>query len=94
TADPNPVIESFRGGGLRTHHLVGARRHDGDGIVVCRVDLSIPFLERPVDLDHVVDTDGIARPRIDPIWVADGYQHQQSAGIGWPSLRSDDVLAH
>lgn len=94
TADPNPVIESFRGGGLRTHHLVGARRHDGDGIVVCRVDLSTPFLERPVDLDHVVDTDGIARPRIDPIWVADGYQHQQSAGIGWPSLRSDDVLAH
>ena len=94
TADPNPVIESFRGGGLRTHHLVGARRHDGDGIVVCRADLSTPFLERPVDLDHVVDTDGIARPRIDPIWVADGYQHQQSAGIGWPSLRSDDVLAH
>lgn len=92
TADPNPVIESFRTGGLRTHHLVGARRHDGDGIVICRVDLSTPFLARPVDLD--LDADGGPRPAIDPIWVADGYQHEQSAGIGWPSLRYDDVLAH
>ena len=64
--------------------------------MLCDIDGLSPeaILERPVDLDHVVDTDGIARPRIDPIWVADGYQHQQSAGIGWPSLRSDDVLAH
>ena len=94
TADTNPVIESFQNGGLRIHHLTSARRHDGDGTVVCRVDLSTPFLERPVDLDQRVDADGRPRTRIDPIWVADGYQHEQSAGIGWPSLRNDDVLAH
>lgn len=94
TADPNPVIESFRSGGLRTHHLVGARRHGGDGIVICRVDLSTPFLARPVDLDLDVDASGRPRPAVDPIWVADGYEHELSAGIGWPSLRHDDVLAH
>lgn len=94
TADPNPVIESFRAGGRRTHHLVGARRHDGDGIVICRVDLSTPFLARPVDLDLDVDASGRTRPAVDPIWVADGYQHELSAGIGWPNLRHDDVLAH
>ena len=94
TADPNPVIESLREGGLRTHHLVGARRHDFDGIVICRVDLSTPFLARPVVVEQMVDAKGHPQPRLDPIWVADGYQHELSAGIGWPSLRQDDVLAH
>jgi hypothetical protein len=94
TADPNPVIESLQEGGIRTHHLAGARRHDGDGIVVCRADLSTPFLARPVIVEQLVDAEGRPQPRLDPIWVADGYQHGLSAGIGWPSLRNDDVLAH
>ena len=94
TADPNPVIRSLREGGRRIHHLTGARRHDGDGVVICRIDLSTPFLARPVDLQEGVGPDGTSRIRLDPIWVADGYQHERSAGIGWPSLRTDDVLAH
>jgi hypothetical protein len=92
-SDPNPVLESFRVDGRRAGPMSGAAMHDEKGLVVFRFDGSTPFIVQPIVFDADQKADSKSSPRMDMIWVSDGYRHGDQDGIGWPNADSDDVLA-
>ena len=93
-SDPNPVLECFRANGPRSHPMSGATAHEGEGLVVYRVDGSTPFIAEPVGMNPDQSPESESSMQMDLIWVSDGYRHGDQDGIGWPQTESDAVLAH
>jgi hypothetical protein len=74
--------------------MSGATAHEGEGLVVYRVDGSTPFIAEPVGMNPDQSPESESSMQMDLIWVSDGYRHGDQDGIGWPQTESDAVLAH